>query len=49
MGNQAVKNSSSSERLRFMDASAGSEEFTALFRGGALRYLLPMTTVFIGA
>ncbi len=46
MATQTSKNSILSSRLRFMETSTGTEEFTSFFREGAIRFLIPMTTVF---
>ena len=35
-------------KLKFMEPSAGTEEFTSFFREGAINYLIPMTTIFCG-
>lgn len=46
MVSNEINVSGKKRRLRFMEPSAGTEEFTSFFREGAIRFLLPTTTIF---
>ena len=47
MDTKSTNSLMSSKKLRFMESSEGSEEFTSIFRNGMLRYLVPLSAVFM--